>query len=114
LPPAPKKKPETIKLVVDGKVLAQAVSQWNATAEPDPVADFLADARWYGGCWLWAGERSRRGFGVHVLDGVRVNVKRAAHYLFGADHPGLTGTARIESTCESTDCVNPDHLTVAA
>lgn len=60
-----------------------------------------------GGCWLWRGHCDRNGYGQFWLNGMAVGAHRASFALFnGRIHAGM----EVDHLCDSTACVNPDHL----
>lgn len=65
--------------------------------EPDPN----------GGCWLWAGRASPKGYGQFHFDGASHSAHRWAYETFvGPIAEGLL----VCHKCDIPACVNPDHL----
>lgn len=65
------------------------------------------------GCWLWTGDRNRRGYGrLHVggVAGTKYLAHRLAVAIVGREVP--VGMA-VCHTCDTPACVNPAHLFVA-
>jgi hypothetical protein len=61
----------------------------------------------FGGCWLWSGAQTRRGYGITTVKGRRTLAHRAAWKAFrGQIRDGLFVCHR----CDVPACVNPDHL----
>ena len=61
-----------------------------------------------GGCWEWAGGRTREGYGMFRWSPqTRITAHRAAHRLFIGPIPdGL----EVDHRCRNRGCVNPFHL----
>ena len=80
----------------DSLTLAQRVKREMVRVSKDPS-----------GCWVWAGKRSARGYGM-VRMGSRT---RMAHALF---YEGLVGPIpeglELDHLCRNRSCVNPAHL----
>lgn len=59
------------------------------------------------GCWEWAGNKLRLGYGHFKLNGKNRKAHRVSYELLKGPIPlGLT----IDHLCRNTSCVNPDHL----
>jgi hypothetical protein len=60
------------------------------------------------GCWLWGGSVSggRRKYGVISYNGRMRNVRRLLYTLLRKE----PGRYRLESSCNTETCINPDHL----
>jgi len=60
-----------------------------------------------GGCWLWTGGFTRRGYGQIRVNGRNTYVHRVTWSLAGRSLPeGM----EIDHLCRVHNCVNPDHL----
>lgn len=59
-------------------------------------------------CWGWLGAKSNRGYGVLLVDGK----KRLAHRVSYEIHFGLPGNRKVERSCGTVDCVNPNHMQI--
>lgn len=59
------------------------------------------------GCWLWAENVNRDGYGK-FYDGTRTVL--AHRYSFSLTHPQFDVTKCVLHTCDIPGCVNPDHL----
>lgn len=61
-----------------------------------------------GGCWLWTGATTRRGYGC-IKSGEKI---RAAHRVAYEQWVGEIGEGLLlMHSCDDRRCVNPDHLT---
>lgn len=59
------------------------------------------------GCWLWAGDHVKGGYGRTAINGRKWLAHRAAYEAFVAPIPeGLT----IDHLCKQPACCNPAHL----
>jgi len=80
----------------------------------DPVALFWKRAfpEPNSGCWLWDGPISKRGYGLSIRVGPRVNAKRVEPHKFSYElHKGpVPAGLEIDHLCRMRCCVNPDHL----
>lgn len=61
------------------------------------------------GCWIWVAHKNQRGYGTYVLYGWSKSglAHRASYIIFKGEIP-LNDC--ILHKCDTTDCVNPDHL----
>jgi hypothetical protein len=62
------------------------------------------------GCWIWQGNRDRKGYGRISVKGRTTSTHRLAYRLaHGGDIPdGLV----VRHRCDNPPCVNPDHLEI--
>jgi hypothetical protein len=69
---------------------------------------FLASFEKRGECWIWKAQRDKDGYGVMRLKGRgRIKAHRFSFQLGrGEIPPGLM----VRHTCDTPECVNPDHL----
>lgn len=58
-------------------------------------------------CWLWMGQRNKKGYGIVSRRGRRVLAHRLAYAL--ANGP-VTNDAVIRHRCDNPPCVNPAHI----
>lgn len=59
------------------------------------------------GCWLWAGARDRRNYGMGRFRSKSMYAHRIVYILFRGEIPdGL----ELDHICRNPACVNPDHL----
>lgn len=65
-----------------------------------------------GSCWIWSGQKSKKGYGILDCRGIHKGVMfahRASYVLHKGDIPeGLF----VRHKCDTRACVNPDHLEV--
>lgn len=60
-----------------------------------------------GGCWVWAGMHSDRGYGAFMAEGKRYMAHRVAYALtFGDPSPEMD----VDHLCRNRGCCNPAHL----
>lgn len=60
-----------------------------------------------GGCWIWTGARTTKGYGQFRHEGVRVLAHRYSYEIHVGPIPeGLT----LDHLCRNHPCVNPAHL----
>ena len=60
-----------------------------------------------GGCWLWLGKLTEKGYGIFVMDGKSIPAHRVSWELTNGQIPeGL----QIDHLCRVRACVNPVHL----
>lgn len=60
------------------------------------------------GCWLWAGELNRNGYGIFSPGkGVRVAAHRLSYEL---ERGMISNDLQMDHLCRVRCCVNPDHL----
>ncbi len=63
------------------------------------------------GCWLWAGEVRKSGYGVMSIHRKQVGVHRASYEAFIGPVPeGMF----VCHTCDVKTCINPEHLWVGS
>jgi hypothetical protein len=62
------------------------------------------------GCWLWLGATAGNGYGVLVVKGKRVTLRRLLWELINGKKHLAKRTLR--STCNHRQCINPKHLTI--
>lgn len=60
------------------------------------------------GCWLWAGQLFKDGYGKMSLRNKSVRAHRAVYKHF--KNPSITSDIFVCHTCDTPSCVNPDHL----
>jgi len=61
------------------------------------------------GCWLWAGQIDRKGYGIVWVSERATNMK--AHRVIYERHVGPIAVGlQLDHTCRNRACVNPDHL----
>ncbi len=72
------------------------------------TARFAAKVRiGLGGCHIWTGARTPKGYGRFLVNGSHHMAHRVAYVLAGRTlGPDLV----IDHLCRNTSCVNPDHL----
>lgn len=59
------------------------------------------------GCWIWAGSRTKAGYGTCSIGGIKTTAHRAQYYIF---HGSIPARHEIDHLCGNTLCVNPFHL----
>jgi len=60
-----------------------------------------------GECWIWAGSKTRDGYGVLTIGRKQYRAHRISYMLFKGHIPE---ELLICHTCDTPLCVNPDHL----
>jgi len=60
-----------------------------------------------GGCWLWHGSLSRKGYGAMTIQGKYIPAHRIAYLLHYGELPSHLFVCH---TCDVRNCVRPDHL----
>ena len=73
------------------------------TARPSPTVWDRVDKNGPGGCWLWTGQRDRKGYGRYSGRSVH---RLVYELLVGSIPDGL----QIDHLCRVRNCVNPTHL----
>jgi len=63
-----------------------------------------------GGCWLWMGSRSTRGYGQMSHPRGRGHAPLKAHRASYLLHKGDPGALHVLHRCDTPPCVNPAHL----
>lgn len=63
-----------------------------------------------GGCWIWQGRVTPRGYGTFVLRGQHVV---AHHYTYTLAHGPIPPDLQLLHRCGVPRCVRPDHLALA-
>lgn len=61
------------------------------------------------GCWIWQMGLSRSGYGETSIKGKKKRVHRVVHELYTGKVPE---NLHVCHTCDTTSCVNPEHLYV--
>ena len=73
----------------------------------EPEERFWSKVDKSGGCWIWQGTTSNKGYGRYVSRGKHWYAHRLAYIIrFGEIASGLD----IDHMCHNRACVNPDHL----
>lgn len=62
------------------------------------------------GCWIWAGARYLRDYGLVWISENGITKKRLAHRYSYELHKGSIGNKHVLHKCDNEYCVNPDHL----
>ena len=74
---------------------------------PKVVERFLKKIEITNTCWFWIGAKDSSGYGSFVLNNKQIGAHRAAYQLWNDEIPTYLC---ILHTCDTGDCVNPDHL----
>lgn len=61
-------------------------------------------------CWLWTGCLNSKGYGVVSIGGRRHLTHRVAYEALVGPIPDGFTIDHVKPRCESTRCLNPDHL----
>lgn len=72
---------------------------------------FMAFVKKEGGCWLWQGAATEKGYGMFKAGGQARRAHRVAYEMFVGPIPN--GAQLLHSTkdgCRGSNCVNPKHL----
>jgi hypothetical protein len=75
--------------------------------DPNVVERFWAKVDKTDGCWHWTGAVNERGSGQVRIAGKIYPAHRVAYEL---QHGPLPSGVRFRWTCETPNCVRPDHL----
>ena len=60
------------------------------------------------GCWIWQGTKRSNGYGVTVYKGTQTTTHRVMYQVVNGS---LLGEGlEIDHTCNTRDCINPEHL----
>jgi hypothetical protein len=60
-----------------------------------------------GGCWLWQGGRTPKGYGSFSVRGITMRAHRYSYELHNGPKPA---DLHIRHSCDTPACVNPAHL----
>jgi len=58
-------------------------------------------------CHLWTASKQKQGYGMFSYDGKSTPAHRFAYLLYNGD---IAENMVVHQTCETNDCVNPEHL----
>ena len=58
-------------------------------------------------CWIWSGNKNRRGYGASCINSARISAHRMSYELFIGPVPK---DMYVCHTCDIPSCVNPAHL----
>jgi hypothetical protein len=58
-------------------------------------------------CHLWNAARQKQGYGMFSYDGKSTPAHRFAYLLYNGD---IAENMVVHQTCETNECVNPEHL----
>lgn len=74
---------------------------------PKTLQRFWKKVKKTNNCWIWQGDKTKRGYGRFRVDGKMVLSHRVSYELFNEYIPyGL----EIDHLCRNHSCVNPEHL----
>ena len=59
------------------------------------------------GCHLWAAAKQKQGYGMFSYAGKSTPAHRFAYLLYNGD---IAENMVVHQTCETNECVNPEHL----
>lgn len=62
------------------------------------------------GCWVWQGTKRSNGYGVTVYRGKQTTTHRAMYQI--VNEVLLGQDVEVDHTCNTRDCINPEHLEV--